>query len=392
MCEGSKASRQVVLNQRQPKHQLVARPRAGRVYAQIAACDTGEHTWESAVGNSCDAFVREKEKDDTFVWFECPSVEQLSKHRPSSKTVEPKRRGRAGFGGADADTHYDPQLSLSEFGRLMCVLVDVPTCRNSLIQSGQDLTRAEQDALVGRDDFWGTAVEVAFNDPDTVVAMSTAGYIAGVDVTAAPLAHRTIDKLKKMFYSIRGMFTRIKQRRSVSGNNDSDPHDVVRFLPVTRGRVSTESQRVHHMFIAMRMGTPEVDDTLVTFSRKIVPSGVAYDYMSSAGDEDRATARRKRVRLTRIADAEGSLHLALLIKLVEAPIFQLSGGGETAGFGRSKVDDLMELYGNVKQQLRTLFANADEQMAAEDEFHEKVLRNSLEELKRMILMETDREN
>jgi hypothetical protein len=40
----------------------------------------------------------------------------------------------------------------------------------------------------------------------------------------------------------------------------------------------------------------------------------------------------------------------------------------------------MELYGNIKQQLRTLFANVDEQMAYEDEFHEKVLRNRLEEL------------
>jgi hypothetical protein len=107
-----------------------------RVCAQIAACDTGEHTWESALGNSCDAFVREKVKDDTFVWSECPSVEQLSKQRPSSKTVEPKRRGRAGIGGADADTQYDPQLSLSDFGRLMCVLVDVPTCRNSPVRAG----------------------------------------------------------------------------------------------------------------------------------------------------------------------------------------------------------------------------------------------------------------
>jgi hypothetical protein len=182
--------------------------------------------------------------------------------------------------------------------------------------------------------------------------------IASVDVTAAPLAHRTGDKLKKMFYSIRGVFTRIEQRWSASGNNDSGPHDVVRFLPETHGRGSTDGQRVQLMFIAMRMGTLEVDDTLVTLWRKI-----AYDDISSAGDEDRATARRKRVRLTRTADAEGSLHLALLTKLVEAPIFQLSGGGETAGFGRSNVDDLMDLYGNVKQQLRTLFANADEQMS-----------------------------
>jgi hypothetical protein len=139
--------------------------------------------------------------------------------------------------------------------------------------------------------------------------------------TAVPLAHRTGDKLKKMFYSIRDIFTRIEHRWSASGKNDLGPHDFVRFLPVTHGRVSTDGQRVHLMFIAIRMGTPEVDDTLVTVLRKIAPSDVAYDDMLSAGDEDRATARHKCVRLTRIADAEGSLHFALLTKLVEAPIF-----------------------------------------------------------------------
>jgi hypothetical protein len=33
------------------------------------------------------------------------------------------------------------------------------------------------------------------------------------------------------------------------------------------------------MFIAMRAGTPDIDDTLVTFSRIIAPVGAAYDEM-----------------------------------------------------------------------------------------------------------------
>jgi hypothetical protein len=143
--------------------------------------------------------------------------------------------------------------------------------RKDLIASGVDLSRAQADRREERDSFWCRSVESSFNDASCRARLDADGHVANVDVNAASLEHRTGDKLKRIMYKARALFT---PRWTVSGQND--PETFVNYLPTASRspEISTEGKRAYFLFIDMGCGTLDEDADALHFMKKTVPDGV----------------------------------------------------------------------------------------------------------------------
>jgi hypothetical protein len=216
-----------------------------------------------------------------------PSDTALEMFKPGLVGDRRRRAPRADAENAYTNATPGPSLTLSEFGRLVCIL----------LESGLDQTRAQSDRREGRDEFWPQSVEPAFNNPATLVSLSVAGAMAELDVNAAQRAYRGGERLKSYFFKARGLFTQIYERWSVS-----DPKKFVDFLPRAprSSETSTEGKRAHILFIAMQCGNPDEDADALNFTKRTAPEGVGFDDLDSDSSGDRGNVARpaKRLRAT----------------------------------------------------------------------------------------------
>jgi hypothetical protein len=237
-----------------------------------------------------------------------PSDEALDIFKPL-RARDRRRRTTANQDSVNVgNVQQGPSFSFSEFGRLVCVLLQVDTVRKDLIASGADLSRAQDDRREERDSLWSHSVESSFNDASCRVRLDADGHVANVDVNAAPLEYRTGDKLKRIFFKARALFTTLYARWTVSGQND--PETFVNYLPTAprSPEISTEGKRAHILFIAMSCGTLEEDADALNFTKKTVPDGVGYDYMNDQiVCEVREVRPSKRSRCT-TAPQDDALH------------------------------------------------------------------------------------
>jgi hypothetical protein len=93
-----------------------------------------------------------------------PSDEALDIFKPV-RARDRCRRATANQDSVNVDNVQQwPSFSLSEFGCLVCVLLQMDMVRKDRIASGSDLSRAQADRREERDSFWSRSVESSFND------------------------------------------------------------------------------------------------------------------------------------------------------------------------------------------------------------------------------------
>jgi hypothetical protein len=101
----------------------------------------------------------------------------------------------------------EPTSTLSEFGRLVCVLLQVNVFCKDLIASGVDLSRAQADRREERESFWYRSIESSLNETPCQVRLDADEHIANIDGNASPIVDRTGDTLKRIFFKARALFT-----------------------------------------------------------------------------------------------------------------------------------------------------------------------------------------
>jgi hypothetical protein len=184
-------------------------------------------------------------------------------------------------------------------------------------------------------------------------------HVANVDVNAAPLEYRTGDKLKRIFFKARALFTTLYARWTVSGQND--PETFVNYLPTAprSPEISTEGKRAHILFIAMSCGTLEEDADALNFTKKTVPDGVGYDYMNDQiVCEVREVRPSKRSRCT-TAPQDDALHQfsdILVEKLQPLLSVESAGavGGSSGALQSADTDSLLQKFENVAARLQEI--------------------------------------
>jgi hypothetical protein len=278
----------------------------GHVFAVAAAkVRAGGASWDNVLGPDFVQFVTDP-RNQTMIWHESPTDAALEAYKPV-EAADRRRGASARISSLDENESSEPPLNLSEFGRLVCVLLQLEFVRRDLMASGLDLSRAQSDRHEGRDEFWSKSVSPAFNSPAIRVSLCAEGYLSDVNVNAPPRAHREGEKLKSIFFKSRGLFTKSYGKWSLSGQND--PERFADFLP--RGprstEISTEGKRALLLFVALKCGTSEEDTDALNFTKKLAPDGVGFDDMDSCSSGDRDEARRpaKRSRSGVSAAASG---------------------------------------------------------------------------------------
>ena len=197
-------------------------------------------------------------------------------------------------------------MTSHEFARMIGILFENEEARTSLLRSGLDLTRVEQQRRMDRDAFWEFVVARFHNDEDTVIGMSYVGLVDAdehhscVNPNKIPQQKRSGVWLKEKFFSVRAAFTRAFYNWTRSGQNNPEGSDFIKFVP--RAPSSTTISNVGRycviLFYAMKCGIKEEDTEVLNFTSKMVPHGAGYD----DGDVDVAgtpsgkdSRKRKRV-------------------------------------------------------------------------------------------------
>jgi hypothetical protein len=133
-------------------------------------------------------------------------------------------------------------------------------------------------------------VSSAFNDPTIRVALSMNGHLPDVDVNAPPRAMWEGETLKSIFVKSRGVFTKLYQKWSLSGQND--PERFESFLP--RGprlsEISAEGKRALIPFIALKCGTPDEDVDAFELTKKLAPDGIGFDDLDCGSSQEDGTS------------------------------------------------------------------------------------------------------
>jgi hypothetical protein len=311
-------------------------PRAqmrGLLFAAAAAkVHCGDGGWLDVLGDDCKSCIT----NQTNPWRVAPTDAELAKWKQMEATDGRRRKARiidataveqSSNGDVEAGCTQEPSFTLSEFGRLVCVLLQVDNVRQDLVRSGVDLARAQVDRREGRDDFWALSVETAFHDPGVNVSLAATGHLADVDVNAPPRAKRAGNKRKTAFFKARSVFTTAHTRWSLSGQ--MDPEKFVDFLPTAPRStdISAEGKRAHILFIALRCGTLDEDVDALNFSKKTAPKGVAYDDLNlSSSDGDRRNITRrvtKRARMSKVKESdmrEQGLQIGEIIGVTMQPL------------------------------------------------------------------------
>ena len=147
---------------------------------------------------------------------------------------------------------------------------DDEEARAAMFSTSQSLSRAQLDAGISREVFWGV-IERRFNDISIRPRLSLIGIVDGVDSAALPLCFRGAAVLKHQFFSVRAGFTESTERWKASGQND--PNRFTNFLAKTsRGELTSQSKRLFILFTCCRMGSRygAVDSLLVQISSKTI--------------------------------------------------------------------------------------------------------------------------
>jgi hypothetical protein len=157
---------------------------------------SGEAEWIDVLGDDCIVYVTDP-ANQTNLWRVAPNDNELYKWRPAdardgrcrtSRAAVVERTERQFDGDADPSSMKSPSFAVSEFGSLICILLQVTSVRQDLLQSGINLTRAQTDRRKGRDSFWALSVECVFNDPGVRVGLASAGHLDDVDVNAVVIS------------------------------------------------------------------------------------------------------------------------------------------------------------------------------------------------------------
>jgi hypothetical protein len=241
------------------------------------------------------------------------------------------------------------------------VLLQDPEVRNDLLASGLNLTRAQVDRRLGRDDFWGHSVERVFNNLSTLVSLAFTGHLNGVDVQAPPPVYRAGEKLKFMCFKSRGVFTSTYSKWSVSGQNY--PENFVDYLPTLprSTEISVEGKKALVLFVSMRCGIPEEDTDVLNFTKKTCPPGVGYDDLDtneSCNDQDDEPRQKKRARgATGVAQGDMMQQFGDVLMKTVQPILHAvrSSGVETAEpIVPEVVDVLLQKFEDVASKLQQI--------------------------------------
>jgi hypothetical protein len=253
----------------------------GLLFAAVAAkVKMGDAGWSSVLGDNCSAFLTNPE-NQTRASNVAPSDEILHEFAPSRAT-DLRRRARPGGTVVEPSgaALVGPLFTLSEFGRLICVLLQDPELRNVLLASGLNLRRltVAWAVMTFGDIRWSEFLII----DQLLVSLAFTGHLNGVDVQAPPPVYRAGEKLKFMFFKARGAFTSTYSKWSVSGQNDPEKFvDYLLILPRST-EISVEGKKALVLFVSMRCGTPEEDTDILNFTKKTCPQGVGYDDLDTS--------------------------------------------------------------------------------------------------------------
>jgi hypothetical protein len=206
-------------------------------------------------------------------------------------------------------------ITLSEFSRLIMILIDDESVRRGLLATAQGQGRSELDRSIPRHEVWVTTIAPIYNDPlhvvpnlpgaESVLSSQSALGDMSVDVNVSPRAKRDGAALRSMFEKTRVLFTRVHANWTKSGNLDTSTdsffEELISFLPIRSGGgvqvVTEESRRVAILFVAYQVGTPAEATELVHFSSRAAPEDVGIEESAIAGERAPMTPRRKRKRV-----------------------------------------------------------------------------------------------
>jgi hypothetical protein len=369
----------------------------GHLFSAAAAkVKAGQAQWDTVLGDDFEKFVTDP-VNQTRAWHLSPSDFALEVYRPAE--TGDRRRPAAGQSSFDDIPTSGPSMNLSEFGQLVCVLLQNDDVRRDLIGSGLDLSRAQSDRHEGRDDFWSNSVSSAFNDPTIRVALSMSGHLSDVDVNAPPRAIREGEKLKSIFFKSRGVFTKVYQKWSLSGQND--PERFESFLP--RGprssEISAEGKRALILFIAMKCGTPDEDVDALDFTKKLAPDGIGFDDLDRGSSQEDGTSERpaKRSRysastaLTQSLRGDEIERFGAMLTDVMKPVIEMAQSAPTsaATIVSVDIDTLLQKYEAVAEKLQAVY---DRESVNDVRFSDRYLRVQLEKRLNIIQHDIERYN
>jgi hypothetical protein len=238
-----------------------------------------------------------------------PCDSDLERFMPTHVREEP-RRGQRGTSTVARATPF----TLSEFTRLVMILVDDESVRRGLLATAQARERSEIDRSVPHHDIWVSTIAPLFNNtshvvpslPGAEVVLSSKSALGklSVDVNVRPCAIRDGAALRNVFEKTRVLFTRVHANWAKSGNLDtlvgSFLGELVTFLPVRPGggipAVTEEARRVAILFVAYRVGTPSEVTDLIHFTSRAAPDDVGLEESVVADEQAKLPPRRKRKR------------------------------------------------------------------------------------------------
>ncbi len=166
---------------------------------------------------------------------------------------------------------------LNEFARLIAVRIESgPEIRAELLQTGKDLSHAEQDRRSNRDAIWDNEIATRFNDARVPGFLDLAGKVSDVDATAAPLARRAGDKLLDVLNKIK----RFLQRHILTGlspaKTTSTPFETLCPLTPREKEPFSGRKESNDTFYVPKMRNPSRrSSNLLEFTKKTAPDGVA---------------------------------------------------------------------------------------------------------------------
>ena len=172
-------------------------------------------------------------------WISSRNTSALLRHAPSYEQITAFCLNSSG-----GKTRKNAVITTHVFARLVVVLTEREEASAAVIQSGQTLTRIEQQRRHDRDSFWESIVARFHNDKTVIIMMEYGGIIDSddeqtlINPNLPPPQRRTGAWLKEKYYSVRSLFTKAHHNWTVSGHNDSEDWSFHKFVP--RAPSSTE--------------------------------------------------------------------------------------------------------------------------------------------------------
>ena len=147
------------------------------------------------------ALLERLSKNEKSKMMTCLGIADRSSHT-GSRDGFAKRDGAS----ADGEASNEPNITLSEVARLLCILRDNFGARNAAQRSlNYSLTRDDLQRHISREGLW-KAVADAFNDHLETCNHSFVGLINEVDPNRKPSAVRSAAKLRETFMNGRKAF------------------------------------------------------------------------------------------------------------------------------------------------------------------------------------------